>query len=396
MQPQVGQTYQLSADVPTGIAPGGSQYKAPTGSQLKVVETRNVGGQTYYNIDQRAFGGGTGWASAQALQAAIGGAPAPAPAAAAPATVPAPSNNNNPTSLSSAFAQAQPTINLQDVYDKALSTAGVSNYQAEADNVQKQIDERRQALATETSKINDNPFYSEATRVGRIAKLNAAAEQDIGNFNTQATNAQNKVSAAKADAQVRLNIAKEQYNIQDAQYQKNLNMFNTMLTSGALNSASSSDIGQIAVSTGLSTSMIQSIVDASKAKEAEAHKPQLMTIDDGVNQKVVAVDSSGNIINSQIIGNSKPTKPTAASTNEANLAAGNFTSSQVSKAIKILAKADTMSNANDHGDKLLSAYEQQQALLAIQAQISPDPNVAYQLLQKAAEQGGFGDWVPKK
>ena len=80
---QTGQTYTLSGEIPTGIAPGGSEYKAPAGSQLKIKDTRTVGGQLYYDIDQTAFGGGTGWTLASALEGAIGQV---APALQAPRT----------------------------------------------------------------------------------------------------------------------------------------------------------------------------------------------------------------------------------------------------------------------------------------------------------------------
>ncbi len=67
----VGSTYTLGSTVKTGIAPGGTQYSAPEGSQLKVKNTRTVGGQLYYDIDQTAYGGGTGWVLGSALESAV-------------------------------------------------------------------------------------------------------------------------------------------------------------------------------------------------------------------------------------------------------------------------------------------------------------------------------------
>lgn len=86
----IGQIYTLGSTVPTGVAPGGTQYNAPAGSQLKVIGTRNVGGQTYYNIDQTAYGGGTGWVLGSALEGALNAAPAPASASAPAPTSPLP------------------------------------------------------------------------------------------------------------------------------------------------------------------------------------------------------------------------------------------------------------------------------------------------------------------
>jgi hypothetical protein len=192
-----------------------------------------------------------------------------------------------------------PTVNLQSVYDNALNGANVQGLQAEADAVQKQIDDRRVALTDATGKINDNPFYSEATRVGRVAKLNDVANSDINNFTNQLGIATGKVSSAKADAQVKLNIATQQYNIDDQAYQQSVNMFNQLLTSGALNGVSSDDIGQISVATGLPISVVHSIIETSKSSQ---NKPSLMTVDDGINQQVVAVSSDGTILSKNILG----------------------------------------------------------------------------------------------
>lgn len=194
----------------------------------------------------------------------------------------------------------KPSINLQDVYDKALISSNVGGYQSEADTFQKQIDQRRKALAETTAAIGDNPYLSEATMTGRIAKLSNKAEADINNYVNQQSIAQGKVSAAKADAQIKLNLAQNQYNIESQDYQNQVNQVNGLLTSGSLNDASESDIAVIAQTIGMSTSMVKSIIGTSKAKNEV--KPQLMTVDDGQNQKIVALDSNGKIINTQVIG----------------------------------------------------------------------------------------------
>ena len=74
-----GTTYKLGSGIKTGVAPGQSQYNVGTGGQVKIIGSRNVGGQSYYNIQH--IGGGTGWTPASSLQAAISAKPAAKPAA---------------------------------------------------------------------------------------------------------------------------------------------------------------------------------------------------------------------------------------------------------------------------------------------------------------------------
>lgn len=222
-----------------------------------------------------------------------------------------------------------PTIDLSSIYAKSLEEAtkvaqpGIDASMAEVTAVQNRINEKRRQLAAKEAEIGDNPFLSEASMTGRLAKLRERANQDIaidetemGIAQNKSALAQNKLSQAKADAQVKLNIASQQYNIESDQYKQNLSHFTDLLSSGALNSASGEDLGQIAVATGMSTSMIQSIVDASKAKNAP--KPELRIADDGTNQYVVAIDpSSGNVINRQVVSASAPKSKSSGSGNDA-------------------------------------------------------------------------------
>ena len=74
-----GTTYKLGSGIKTGVAPGQSQYNVGTGGQVKIIGSRNVGGQSYYNIQH--IGGGTGWTPASSLQKAIGSTSTAKPAA---------------------------------------------------------------------------------------------------------------------------------------------------------------------------------------------------------------------------------------------------------------------------------------------------------------------------
>lgn len=65
--------------------------------------------------------------------------------------------------------------------------------------VDEQIRIRREALAKAQSSIGDNSFYSEATRVGHLAKLEQQAQTDIGNFIKQKKTYLEELSLRKSD-----------------------------------------------------------------------------------------------------------------------------------------------------------------------------------------------------
>ena len=288
----------------------------------------------------------------------------------------------------SGINQAQPVApQLQKISDTVINEA-TTRIQPEIDAINSQIAAKTDAYNAQVSKIKDNPYLSEATMTGRLSKLAERFNADMQLETKKQAIAEGKLATAKADAQVKLNIAAQQYNVESSENQQNLSMFNNLLSSGALENASGADIAQITSSTGLSSSMVQSIIDFQKKKNAP--KLDLQTIDDGTNQYVVAVDSTGNVVNKQVIGASKP-KAAKAATADQKLAAGNFTNTQKSKAIKILAEADVMLEGQTP-DKLLSANEQQQALLKIQSEIVADPVLAQQLFTEAWNSGGFDNW----
>lgn len=65
----VGELLTLQQGIRTGNAPGEDRYGVGAGSQVKILNQRNVGGQLYYDIQH--IGGGTGWTSAAMLESAL-------------------------------------------------------------------------------------------------------------------------------------------------------------------------------------------------------------------------------------------------------------------------------------------------------------------------------------
>ena len=211
--------------------------------------------------------------------------------------------------VASLGSPSKPAIpDFQNIYDTAVAT-GTKDSQAELDKLTSQLIEGEKARNEAVAKIGDNPYLSEATMTGRIAKIENKFGADRQTIVNQQTNAQNKIAVAKADAQVKLGIAQNQYNIQNQEYQQQVNQINQYLSSGMLNDISEQEMAQIATTIGMSPDMVKSIISTSKSKNEV--KPQLITIDDGKNQQIVAVDSNGTVINKQVLGPSQATTGTS-------------------------------------------------------------------------------------
>jgi hypothetical protein len=271
----VGTTVNLPGGIASGIAPGGSEYKTGAGA-TKITGARTVAGQTFYNIDQSGLGGGTGWINSSAL-AGGGAVPTSAPAAA-----PAPSSG--PTSSMPSTPQA-PAFDLVAATNAAYNTPEITA-------ANKAITDRQAALATAQSGINDNPFYSEATRVGKSQMLTQQANNDIG---VQ----QNILAGLKSDAAIKLNAAQGQYNINRQAYQDTLSQFNMILQAGGLTNASPQDLANFSVSTGIPMSEMQSIQAVQQKKD---NPVSITTVSDPTGQYAVSIDSKGNVITKTQIG----------------------------------------------------------------------------------------------
>lgn len=199
----------------------------------------------------------------------------------------------------------QPTIDLQGMYKNLFANSGINETQAQIDELTKKAAEKEQAKNVAVAGTNDNPWYAEATRTGRIAKVTDAFNNDITALTNQAAPLSSKIATKKADIETSLNLATKQFDIDSQQAQMARQQFNDLLTTGALDSASPEDIANLTRSTGISSSMIQSAIDTRKKSNV---KTDLIQFDDGKEQGFVVVDGDGNIINKQVIAQSKATK----------------------------------------------------------------------------------------
>ena len=194
----------------------------------------------------------------------------------------------------------QPTIDLPKIYQNLYSTAGISDKESLITQKEKQYLEAK-------SKISDNPFLSASMMDKRLKRL-----QDT--YNTETLPLKNEIAMKKADVETQLNLQMKQFDINSQQAQQSLAQFNSLLGAGALNGVSGEDIANITRATGLSSTMIQSAINAQKKKDT---KTSSVSFDDGINQGFAIVNSdTGDIISKQIIARSKPKEATATQTKD--------------------------------------------------------------------------------
>ena len=253
-----------------------------------------------------------------------------------------------------------PSINLPDLYKSLTKDSGIEAIQAD-------LSAKEKAYNDAVSKINDNPFLSEASRVGRQQKLSTDYQNSIKSL-------QNDVTIKKADIETQLNLKSKQFDIESQQAKDALSQFNTLLDMGSLNNASGDEIAAITRTTGLSSSMIQSAINTNKEKNV---KTTLKEYDDGTNQGVAVIDSNGNIINKQVIApsKSKEEKLTPTQEKEVNVSA-----------IKYIKKIDT------NKDKLLSAQEYIDLVQKIYEETGIDKSIVDNYAEKAMNSSGYGKW----
>jgi len=183
------------------------------------------------------------------------------------------------------------TIDLPSLYNKLYADAGINTLQEQFSSYQKQFTEAK-------GKNNDNPFLSEASRVGREAKLTKLYDERTANILSE-------IAMKKADVETQLNLQMKQFDINSQASKDAMNKFNDLLSSGALAGASGEDIANITRATGMSSSMVQSAINASKAKNLDT---ETISFDDGTNTGFAIINSqTGEIIKKQVVAASKPT-----------------------------------------------------------------------------------------
>jgi hypothetical protein len=205
------------------------------------------------------------------------------PTTATPSTTGTGTTGASGTSALSGLATAtQATLNLPELYQSLYNSSGVSDIEAE-------LLTKTKAYNTAISKIKNNPYLSEATMTGRISKMDEKYNADVAAL-------KNDIATRKADIETQINLQTKQYDINSEQAQLALSQFNSLLESGALDNVSGEDIANLTRSTGLSSTIIQSAINARKTENLSI---EIKSFDDGVNEGFIiyAIDQQGNIVN---------------------------------------------------------------------------------------------------
>lgn len=183
---------------------------------------------------------------------------------------------------------AEPTINLEQKYNELLAGSGVSEIQKQAEAKQAEIDQLEKEAADERAKIGENPFLSEAALNGRIAKIDKKLNEKTAVLAKELGNLQGSIQSKKDEVNNKLGLTVQQFNLDKATRQENLQNFNNLLASKALVGATPADIATLAAQTGLAPSFIQSAISQSQIKE-----PQIITqTDDNGNVSIISIDKS--------------------------------------------------------------------------------------------------------
>jgi hypothetical protein len=265
---------------------------------------------------------------------------------------------------------AQPTLNLPDLYKNLMGKSGISTLEQDLSTKQK-------AYNDVISKINDNPWLSEANRVGKISKLSTDYENSIAGLKTD-------VATKKADIETQLNLETKQFDINSEQATQALNQFNSLLSSGALDNASPEDIANFTRATGMSSSMIQSAINASKEAKKKDVPTSVIDFDDGTNVGFAIINTqTGEIISKQTVATSEPKKSTGSGSD-------GLTDTQSRAVTSIARKALTEVDTNE--DKALSLPEYQQAVEKIMTEAGVDFKTADDYATSAFNDLGYKTW----
>lgn len=179
------------------------------------------------------------------------------------------------------------TINLPEMYKTLYNTSGIKD-------LQDQINSDTEAYNKAQSTINDNPYLSEASRTGELQKLSI-------DHNNAITTKQNALAMKKADIETELNLRTKQFDIESQAAQQGLQQLNSLLSMGALDNANGADIANLTKTTGVSSSLIQSAISASKQSKI---KSQVLThtADSGEVTVSVINPDTGEIIKQTSLG----------------------------------------------------------------------------------------------
>jgi len=180
-------------------------------------------------------------------------------------------------------------------------------------SLEEEYNQKRQAYDRAATDINDNPFFSEATRVGKQTKLEQQKARELNTLT-------DRIAQIKADDQLKYNISMDRYKLQQAQVEQNIQRLNTYISTGAILNATAKDLAQIGVATGMSQSMLQGIINNIRSEKSLKNAPKTMikdyTDDEGNVSIIVFDERTGQPISQNKISGIGKTSKSSAKVNE--------------------------------------------------------------------------------
>lgn len=85
----------------------------------------------------------------------------------------------------------QPAPSTQELYNKAYKSAGLDSLKSKIDAKLKEINQAQGEYTKSKGRVDENPWLSEASRIGRNRTLNEQAELRIGNLNNELKSIEN-------------------------------------------------------------------------------------------------------------------------------------------------------------------------------------------------------------
>lgn len=191
------------------------------------------------------------------------------------------------------------SFNVTETYDKLRNELGIDQLKSDVDAKQAEITARRERLAEAQATINENPWYAEATRTGKLRRLEEQAQADITNIEREQALLQAKVDEANRQLETKTNLGVQQYNIDRQSRADAVAELNTLISSKA--DLSGINIGDFAARTGMSADTISALVAATQAEEIDPDVIQ--STDDSGNVTVTVIDkNTGAIVGQQKLG----------------------------------------------------------------------------------------------
>jgi Tfp pilus assembly protein PilX len=89
--------------------------------------------------------------------------------------------------------------NQRQLGNQQSGNTSFSTPQSELSNLEKELAKRQKSVEKATAGINDNPWYSEATRVGKLGRLDEQSQMAIANL-------QNQINQKRADQQLQFQM----------------------------------------------------------------------------------------------------------------------------------------------------------------------------------------------